>query len=104
MDRDELINAMADAIFRLRSADPNVKSSDLARAALAVAEPVVFCSECHTSADSAAAWTAEKCEPPPELRGRDGWHWVQWRQGEKSRNSGAAAMMKAANGTPEPRH
>lgn len=39
MDRDELINAMADAIFRLRSADPNVKSSDLARAALAVAEP-----------------------------------------------------------------
>ena len=37
MDRDELVAEMADAIFRLR----NVKSSALARAALAVAEPVV---------------------------------------------------------------
>lgn len=41
MDREELVAEMADAIFRLRSADRNVKSSDLARAALAVAEPVV---------------------------------------------------------------
>jgi hypothetical protein len=22
--------------------------------------------------------TDTKCEPPEELRGRDGWHWVQW--------------------------
>ena len=27
--------------------------------------------------------TAEKCEPPPELRGRDGWHWVQWPSGRE---------------------
>jgi len=41
MDRDALVAEMADAIFRLRSANRDVKSSDLARAALAVAEPVV---------------------------------------------------------------
>lgn len=29
------------------------------------------------------AMTAEKCEPPPELRGRDGWHWVQWPSGRE---------------------
>ena len=45
MDREELVNRMADAIFRLRSADRNVKSSDLARAALAVAEPAVRAGE-----------------------------------------------------------
>lgn len=55
MDREELVNRMADAIFRLRSADRNVKSSDLARAALAAAEPAVRADEAIMSAVSCEA-------------------------------------------------
>ena len=51
--------------------------------------------ESHTNQGVIARWigwttmttsdpmTAEKCEPPPELRGVDGWHWVQWPSGRE---------------------
>lgn len=59
MDREELVNRMADAIFRLRSADRNVKSSDLARAALAVAEPAVRADERLACLNVAHRWTRD---------------------------------------------
>ena len=74
MDREELVAAMAeklaDVLDWMPSKFPRSMLTEAARAALAVAEPVVFCSECHTSADSAAP---EGEEPTPKL------HWGQRR-------------------------